>query len=81
MTAFRSLFISMAAVDSLDFASTRLKKGKKISECVKVVLEIAPGEAQINTRESMDETMNTILPLFRLSRPQMKSSANLDTAV
>lgn len=79
--AFRSLFISMAAVDSLDFASMRLKKGNKISECVKVLLEIAPGEARINTRESMVEKMNTILPLFWLSRPQMKSSANLDTAV
>jgi hypothetical protein len=45
MMAFRSLFISMAAVHSLDFASIRLKKGNKISERVKVVLEIAPGEA------------------------------------
>ena len=38
--AFRSLFISMAAIDSLDFASRKLKKRNRIGECVKTVLEI-----------------------------------------
>lgn len=34
------MFISMAAIDSLGFASRKLKKRNKINECVKTVLEI-----------------------------------------
>ena len=45
MMAFRSLFISMAATDSLGFASRKLKKRNKISECVKTVLEITLRDA------------------------------------
>ena len=80
MVAFRSLFISVAAVHSLDFSSTRLIKGNKISERVKVALEIAAREAWINTRKSADETMHTILLPFCFSPSTMKSSPNLDTA-